>query len=462
MNVLLIAIDTLRADHLGCHGYTRPTSPAMDRLASQGTLCTNFMAPGIPTHPAFTTLFCGQHPIRHGVICQGGKQELAADTPTLPQLFLEREYFTAAFDNLAGGSKSYFGRGFEMQVDSSRRRGCGLLVSCDEINSRLLPFLKQCGTGGEKFFAFVHYWDPHTPYWAPPRYRSLFYKGDPFDPAKTLEPLYRHQLGAEWRKTWFKRVLEDTGRDTAATLTDPAYIAALYDQEIRYADDGVAVVLETLERAKLADDTLVILLADHGECMTEHGIHFDHHGLYSENLNVPLIMRLPGRIPAGRQVATLLQHSDILPTLCEAACLRVPEKLDGRSAWGVLTGQRPEAKLADCLVTEECSWQKKWALRDARYHFICALEPDWYGNPMRELYDLAADPGQTRNIAAEKPEIARELEGQLNGWIADRLKACGRTVDPLVETEITLLRRPGRAGDAAATTGAGGTSKASV
>lgn len=462
MNVLLIAIDTLRADHLGCYGYTRPTSPAIDRLATQGVVSTNFMASGIPTHPAFTSLFCGQHPIRHGVVAQGGDRELAAETPTLPQLFLERGYLTAAFDNLAGGSKAYFGRGFEVQVDSSKRRGCGLMVSCDEINARLLPFLRQCGKSGEPFFAFVHYWDPHTPYWAPPRYRSLFYSGDPFDLAKTLEPLYRHQLGQEWRTTWLKRVLEDTGRDPGATITDPGYIAALYDQEIRYADDGVAAVLETLARAKLADDTLVILLADHGECLTEHGIYFDHHGLYTENLNVPFIARLPGRVPAGTQAGALLQDQDVLPTLCEAAGLRVPEKLDGRSAWGVLTGQRSEEKLADCLVTEECSWQKKWALRDSRYHFIHALEPDWYGNPMRELYDLAADPRQTRNIAAEKPEIARELEGQLNGWIADRLKACGRTVDPLVETEITLLRRPGRAGDVAATTSAGAANKATV
>ncbi|MGD0089406.1 MAG: sulfatase [Planctomycetota bacterium] len=442
MNILLLAIDTLRADHLGCYGYPRPASPAIDRLASQGALCTNFMAPGIPTHPSFTTLFCGQHPIRHGVVAQGGKQELAGDTPTLPQLFMEAGYLTAAFDNLASGSKAYFGRGFEIQVDSSRRRGCGLMVTCEEINARLLPFLAQCGARGEKFFAFVHYWDPHTPYWAPPRYRSLFYQGDPFDPAKTLEPLYRHQLGAEWKKTWLKRVLEDTGRDPAATLTDPEYLVALYDQEIRYADDGLAAVLETLEDHGLAENTLVLLFSDHGECLAEHGIHFDHHGLYSENLNVPLLARLPGRIPAGLRVDALLQHLDVLPTLCEAAALRRPEKIDGQSAWALLTGQRNAWQAPAVFVTEECSWQKKWALRDAQYHFIQALEPDWYGNPMRELYDLRADPGQTRNLAAQQAETVRELEGLLEGWIADRLKACGRAADPLKEAAITLLRRP--------------------
>jgi len=464
MNVLLLAIDTLRADHLGCYGYKRPTSPVIDRLAGQSALCTSFMAPGIPTHPSFTTLFCGQHPIRHGVVAQGGTRELAADTPTLPQLFLEGGYLTAAFDNMAGGSKAYFGRGFEIQIDSSRRRGCGLMVTCDEINSRLLPFLKQCGVSGEKFFAFVHYWDPHTPYWAPPRYRSLFFKGDPFNPAKTLEPLYRHQLGAEWKKTWLKRVLEDTGRDPDVTLTNPDYITALYDQEVRYVDDGVGEVLETLDESGLSENTLVLLLSDHGECLTEHGIYFDHHGLYSENLNVPLAVRLPGRVSAGRRLGTLLQHSDLLPTLCEAAGLRLPEKTspDGRSAWGLLTGQPSEERPADLFVTEECSWQKKWALRDSRYHFIRALEPDWYGNPMRELYDLSVDPRQTRNLAEQRPEVVRELDGQLQGWIDDRLKACGRAADPLMETEISLLRQPGKAGDAAGGTGATGAVQAKV
>lgn len=460
MNVLLIAIDTLRADHLGCYAYRRPTSPVIDGLAGQGALCSNFMAPGIPTHPSFTSLFCGQHPIRHGVVAQGGKHELAGDTPTLPQLFLERGYLTAAFDNLAGGSKAYFGRGFEIQVDSSRRRGCGLMVTCEEINSRLLPFLEQCGASGEKFFAFAHYWDPHTPYWAPPRYRSLFFKGNPFDPAKTLEPLYRHQLGAEWKKTWLRRVLEDTGRDPDAALTDPDYVAALYDQEVRYVDDGVGNVLQTLAEGGLAENTLVLLLSDHGECLTEHGIYFDHHGLYSENLSVPLIARLPGHIPAGSRVNTLLQHQDILPTLCEAAGLRLPEKIDGRSAWGLLTGRPAPERPAEVFVTEECSWQKKWAWRDARYHFIRALEADWYGNPMQELYDLSLDPRQTCNLAAQKPELVRELEGRLQGWIADRLAACGRTSDPLMETEITLLRQPGKAGDAAGGTGATGAPEA--
>ena len=452
MNVLLIAIDTLRADHLSCYGYKRPTSPAIDALAGEGVQCQNFMAAGIPTHPSFTTLFTGQHPIRHGVVAHGSSAIIHNDTVTLPQLFLDRGYNTASFDNLAW-HKNYFGRGFETIVDSSRRRGCSLMVTCEEINNRLLPFLKSNAGSKEPFFAFVHYWDPHTPYWAPSRYRSLFYTGDPCDKSKnSLAPLYEHPLGPRWQETWFKTVLKETGRDPNKDITDADYVTALYDQEIRHVDDGVSDVLATLDETGLAENTLVVLIADHGECMTEHGVMYDHHGLYAENVHVPLIARLPGRIPAGRCVEQLIQHQDILPTLCEAADLKLPELsgdaakdiprvIDGKSAWGIMTSQRGRENetLSDLYVAEECTWQKKWVMRNGGFHFILARQEDWYRSPMRELYDLKTDPGQTHNIAAKHPEMARELESKLEGWIADRAKACGRARDPLFDTEVTLI-----------------------
>lgn len=450
MNVLLVAIDTLRADHLGCYGYARPTSPTLDALAAEGARGANFLAPGIPTHPSFTTLFSGQHPIRHGVVAHGGRNVLDHRTPVLAELFLEKGYTTASFDCLPSG-REYFARGFELQVDSSKRRGCGLMVTCEEINARLLPFLQQCRDAKERFFAFVHYWDPHTPYWAPPRYRGLYYQGDPCDPRKTsLEPLYAHPLGRRWRETWFKTVARDMGLPPGARFTDAAFVEALYDQEIRHVDDGLGEVFETLDRTGLAGDTLVVVLADHGECMTEHGVNFDHHGLYDENLHVPLLARCPGRIPAGRTFPQLVQHLDLLPTLCEAADLRLPEALDGKSAWGLLTGARDGEVLATELLTGECTWQMKWALRDARYHFILARRPDWYGNPPRELYDLAADPGLTRNLADERPELARELEARLEATLAARMKACGRERDPLLEHGLTMIKPDARRAGAAA------------
>ncbi|MCZ7645103.1 MAG: sulfatase-like hydrolase/transferase [Planctomycetota bacterium] len=439
MNVLLLAIDTLRADHLGCYGYGKPTSPALDRFARQGVRAARFMAPGIPTHPSFTTLVTGQHPIRHGIVAQGSKQQLSHRTQTLAQLFLNAGYYTAAFDNLPY-HKEHFARGYEMVVDSSRRRGCGLMVMCEEINTRVRQFLKHRAADREPFFGFVHYWDPHTPYWAPPRYRGLFYEGDPCDPAKhSLEALYEHPLGARWKDTWLKTVLKDLGYAEDATLTDADFVSALYDQEIRHIDDGLESVFETLDATGLADETLVLVLGDHGECLVEHGIQFDHHGLYDENLHVPLLARLPGALPAGRTVDALVRHLDVLPTLCEACGIAPPEPLDGKSAWGLFTGSRPGEVLAERLISEECSWQMKWSLRDADHHFILARQEDWYGSPMRELYDVKADPLLTKNVAEARPETVRELERDLEGWIADRCKELNLPGDPLPAHGITML-----------------------
>src|SRR3972149_10241390 len=115
LNVLLITVDTLRADHLGCYGYDRPTSPNIDKLASQGALFERFFCAGIPTQPSYTTMLTGQHPITHGVVAHGGKTELEKEAPFLPQLFLDGEYTTCAVDNMVQ-ERAWFIRGYELHI----------------------------------------------------------------------------------------------------------------------------------------------------------------------------------------------------------------------------------------------------------------------------------------------------------------------------------------------------------
>src|SRR5262245_13065877 len=255
-NVLALTVDTLRADRLGCYGHSRPTSPHIDALASQGTLAERFFCAGIPTQPSYTTLYTGQHPLTHGVVAHGGRFELAKDAPFLPQIFLREGYTTCAVDNLAR-VKAWFGRGYEFYIDPSVRRPLLLGVTCEELNGRILPWLRQ--HRAEPFFLFLHYWDPHWPLTPPARYAGLFYDGPPAgfagpaDPAnRALEAWWRHPLGALARDTWARR--------PEGPITDPAYVAALYDREVRHLDDGVAALLGTLDELGLADDTLVILL----------------------------------------------------------------------------------------------------------------------------------------------------------------------------------------------------------
>ncbi len=427
MNVVLIVIDTLRADHLGCYGYSRDTSPHIDALAAESVLFEWNITPAIPTHPAFATLFTGQYPITHGVVAHGGRVDVSRSAPWLPSLLQRQGYTTCAVDNLADWSTG-FRRGFEFYIDPSQRRVLGLKVSNRDLNARALPWLRQ--QGEDPFFLFIHYWDPHTPYLPPRAYRRLFYKGDPSCPDKhMLEPMMAHPLGRMWRETWFN-ILGDN-------ITDADYIEALYDSEIRYCDEGVGQVLKTLEQTGLAENTLVVLMADHGELMYRHGIFFDHHGLYDGNLHVPLIIRRPGWEP--RRVPHMTASVDVAPTVLELCDVPVPETLEGTSLVPWMRGETDEP-VREFVVSEECTWQMKWSLRTDAHKFILAREEDFYGTPMRELYDLRKDPNEMRNIAEDDPATAERLEARLEAWIAEMMARNGLLEDPLRAHGITLGR----------------------
>jgi len=425
VNVLFIAIDTLRADHLGCYGYNRATSPHIDALAAEGVLFERMIAPAIPTHPSFVTINTGQYPITHGVVAHGGERPVPRTSPWLPSLLQKAGCTTCDIDNL-GEWRFGFSTGYEFYIDPTRRRA--LSINCDnrEINRRALPWLKQHAR--EPFFMMVHYWDPHTPYLPPRAYRTLFYKGDPCDPGnRTMDGLMDHPLGRMWRETWFNKL--------GKALTDAEYIEALYDAEIRYCDEGIGALLESLETFRIADDTLVILTSDHGELMYRHKIFFDHHGLYDGNLHVPLIFRHPDLKPV--RITHLAAHVDLAPTILDWCGIEVPEAIEGCSLAPLLRGES-SALIRDFVVSQECTWQMKWSIRTHSHKFILAREEDFYHTPMRELYDLEADPRELDNIAADRADLASTLESRLEAWIAAGMKRSGLDVDPLVAHGLTL------------------------
>ncbi|MBX6771641.1 MAG: sulfatase-like hydrolase/transferase [Chloroflexi bacterium] len=224
-------------------------------------------------------------------------------------------------------------------------------------------------------------------------------------------------------------------------VTDIAFPVAQYDAEIAYVDVAVAQVLNRLEELGLAADTLVILTADHGEVLDDHEGYFDHHGLYDANVHVPLIMRLPGRLPAGRIVEEFVRLFDIAPTILDLlgeTDLAHERGMTGQSILPLLAGAAgPEA-----LYLTECTWMRKRGIRTREWKLIRALEPDFHGLPPIQLFDLTADPREQRNLAFERPEVVAELSARLDAWIAQRRAATGLP-DPIEEQQITL-RRIGR------------------
>ena len=449
-NILLIVIDTLRADHLGCYGYARNTSPNIDALAQQGVVGENLFAPGIPTQPAFTTIFTGQHPITHQIVSHGGERNLSRESPWLPEQLQKAGYTTCAADNLAH-IKPWFLRGFEFYVDPSFRVATRINVDCETLNARAIPWLKA--HAHEPFFLFVHYWEPHTPYVPPVRLRDLFYAGDPFGLTNTsLQPLDHQPLGDLWRSTWFKTLARDYAntriREYANTripeITDVEYIVAMYDSAIRYVDEAIGQLLNALEETGVADDTLIIITADHGESMTEHDIYFEHHGLYDCTVRVPLIARWAnGGLTGGRRVQTWLQASDLAPTILNAANAKIPAAMEGKNALPILrkTQDVRRKTLHDVIISEECTWQAKWSIRKSNHKLIVARGPDFHNMPPRELYDLENDPQELVNLHDENRDVADALEAELEEWIQQRLKKTGHATDPLIAQGITLGKR---------------------
>lgn len=430
MNIVFIMVDTLRASRLGCYGYPKPTSPTIDGLAAQGARFERCFAPGIPTTPAHTTLYTGRHPISHNIVGHGGQADLDRSIPVLPKLLQNAGMTTAAVDNLFD-IKPWFARGYEFYINPSGRHKLNLLVSCEEINARAIPWMKA--HSGENFFLFLHYWEPHTPYLPPERYRAFYPKDrDPFAPEHaTFAPIKRQPFWGMFGDTWFHKL---------GPITDAEYVAALYDGEIRHVDDGIAEILDALDSSGLSEDTLVVLTGDHGESMYQHDIFFDHHGLYEDTIHVPLMFRLPAAIRPGQALTPMVQHLDVAPTLLEAVGAPIPESMEGRSLWPVLTGAAEHGGW-DRVVCCEATWQAKWALRTETTKLILAREQDHHNMPPRELYDLTTDPGETNNLALERWEDVQVLERDLEAWIAAGLAKSGRTEDPLRVQGITLGKR---------------------
>ncbi len=428
VNVVLLTVDSLRADHLGCFGYKHPTSPFMDELAAQGVLAERFFCTVTPTHPSYTTMLTGQYPTTHNIISHAGEAELASDAPMLPEALVAEGYTTCSVDTL-WRHRYWFGRGFEYVIDPATRRNLMLLVDAETLNHRAIPWIHE--HKHEPFFLFMHYWDPHTPYYPPARYRGLFYEGNPIDPDNhSLDEWYEGHFNGEMaRETWL--------RTPQGPVTDTKYVAALYDQEIRNVDDGLRAVVNTIDELGLAEQTLVVVIGDHGESLTEHGVFFEHQGLHDTVTHVPMIMRLPGIVPAGLRLPQMLQHVDLAPTLLDAAGVSIPATMEGKSYWPLATGKTTVGGY-DAIVTAESTWQTGWSIRTDDYKYIKSRDEDDEGNAARELYDLKADPDELHNLVDERPELAAELDRRLEDWIAERLRIAGRDEDPVRAQGISM------------------------
>lgn len=416
MKVILLVIDTLRADHLGCYGYHRGTSPYIDKIAEEGALFEYAYPTDVPTQPSFTSMFTGLRGIETGIVSHSQSEVLSEEIPCFPEILSQKGIVTAAVSTLYM-MRRWFARGFRYYMNpvaGIRRRL--QQVDAEEINEAAFQWIRE--NHNKDFFIFIHYWDPHSLYFPPEPYRRLFYDGDECDPENhSLDVLKSQPIWpfTKWHLDAIKK-----------NLTDIEYVIAQYDGEIRYSDDNVAKLVELLEELGIYDETALIITSDHGESLGEHDFYFDHCEVYETTVRVPLIMRYPPMIPKGKRIEGLVQSTiSLMPTILDLFEIEPPTQLEGKNLIDLANG---EEEPCEEVYVNQGLWTAKRAIRTPEWKLIKTLEKAFWETPEIELYNMKDDPDETENLASEMPEVVDELELRMERW---KRKMLGKRIDPL-------------------------------
>ncbi len=427
-NLLLIGIDSLRADHMSCYGYDRLTTPHLDDLASKGVLFENAYSPYIPTTPGYTTMLTGTDVMRHEMVSLSPKGKIDPKIKLLPEILREEGYKSACI-----GFDTEFYRGFDTYegYDSWMSWEGAPGHKAEALNEKAIPLLEKLSDG--PFMLFLRHMDPHAPYLPPPPFDSMFYDRDPCGASEnTMKHVFDFEPFADFFKSWMPPGIRDI-----------EWVVAHYDSSLAYMDACIRIILTRLEELGIADRTLTVITADHGETLTEHDIYFDHHGLYEPTIHIPLIYHLPDKLPMGRRIEGYVLQQDLTPTVLEIMGFdekKAGTNFDGKSVMPLVRGNR-KTNYSEFYITE-CTWMRKRGWRTPHYKLIEALEPDFHGKPELELYDLVEDPGENRNIASESPQVVSMLRERMNLWRKKRMEETGKP-DPIEGYEIGLDRRIG-------------------
>ncbi|MBB6730171.1 sulfatase [Cohnella zeiphila] len=427
-NIVIFGIDSLRRDHMSSYGYTRLTTPHMDQVAREGVLFENHFSPSIPTTPGYASMLTGRDVFGTDVVALRHQGPLGDHVKTLAETLADNGYNTTCI-GFTGNPSS---RGFQTYLDyeSWLPDASGRAPKAQNLNEVAVPELERLAADDKPFFLFMRHMDPHSPYLPPAPYERMFYGSDEKDPSNdSMEPVYGFKPFADFLKSWIPE-----------GVTDQEYVTAQYDGAVAYMDAAIQTIFAKLKALGVEEDTLVVITSDHGETLYEHDCFFDHHGLYECTLVVPLILKFPGRLPAGRRISDVSLISDIMPTVLDLLGIDSGLPFDGRSLTGVIAGESAERK-SEFYITE-CTWMRKHGWRTPEWKLICALEPDFHFKPEVELYNLIRDPEENVNLAESEPEVVELLRERMNRYIAKREKEVGRTNPIYTNLNWAGLNRP--------------------
>ena len=346
-NVLLITVDTLRADHVGCYGYSGVQTPCIDGLARAGVLFTQAYTPVPITLPSHTTIMTGQYPIQTGVR-DNGTFRVSEKSSTLAEIFHQQGYRTAAFVSAYVLDSRYgLNQGFDCYDDTLNPKGQVTFLdserNAEQVTEAALSWISR--NAGSRFFTWIHYYDPHASYHPP----------SPFAEQYADHP---------------------------------------YDGEIAYTDHWIGVLLDRLKDLGILDNTLLVLTADHGEGLGEHREKTHAIFIYDTTLHVPLILRYPKKLPAAKRIGEFVRTLDIMPTVLSLAGIPTPSSCSGVDLMEVIQGKKDTLGLSLYCATLypqiNHGWSPLEGIRTRDWKYIRAPKP--------ELYHLAQDPSELNNL----------------------------------------------------------------
>ena len=424
-NVILYVIDTLRADHLGCYGYARDTSPRLDALAREAVLFEDAQAQASWTRPAVASLLTGVTPLRHGAVRL--RSALGDHVPTLAEILRAKGWATAAWVTNMNVSPHWgFARGFDRYeyLEEDTREG-RVYVPAATIQEAAIGWIRE--RRDQPFFLYLHASDTHGPYTPGDPWRERFEVGTP--PVVTSSAALAVQA------------VMQKGRQASAA--DVEWLKSLYDGEIAELDASIGAFVEQLRALGTLDRTLLVVVADHGEEFHDHGALSHGRTLHRELLQVPLLVRFPGGAHGGTRVGALVQHVDVFSTILEQLGVPVPDGVDGRSLLARVTADG--APDPDALAVSH-TWLGQAEL-------VSTTAPDWKVIVRRqgarrarpgvaksvEIYDRANDRDERANVAADQALLGAWAQQELGARTRQVAAAVERPVSPETEQKLRAL-----------------------
>jgi arylsulfatase A-like enzyme len=412
-HLFLVTVETFRADHSSLFGYARDTTPNLVKIAKEGAVLLNHHPQAPYTRPSLSSLVTSRYPASLGIT--ENLPPLPASATTMAELFADGGYVTGGFVAQYLLSAHFgFNQGFHYFYNHPND------TMVDVVWGDLFPWMEA--HKADNSMAWIHLFDPHGPYRPPEDFAHRF-EGD-----------------ATWTADG-AQLAAGQGKKTGAFI--PGYVAdegelsrrhyvARYDAEIALVDDRLGKLFDWIRAEGMAESSMVIVTADHGESMTDHDRFFCHGSLYDHDLHVPMVVWAPGRVRPGTVVTERTAHLDILPTMLDYAGVKAPSNLKGSSLRGILDGKAKAAQPYTVAVTGQGDTEELAVYSDSPLVFRVN-----HAGEATAAWNLAADPGQTTDVLAYKKDDVAKMAAAYKTWMAAQLKDDAPAAKPAVKRKIS-------------------------